>query len=86
MNSRPLKPVVLDPDGEEPLTPNHLLLMRGSPNVPPGDFSSTDMYSRKRWRQVQYLANQFWVRWKRLEKFQGKLCFQGKAQSCSNPE
>jgi len=65
MNSRPLTPVVLDPDGEEPLTPNHLLLMRGSPNLPPGDFSSTDMYSRKRWRQVQYLANQFWVRWKR---------------------
>ena len=31
MNSRPLTPV-LDPDGEEPLTPNQLLLMRASPN------------------------------------------------------
>ena len=59
MNSHPLTPVVLDPDREDPLTPNHLLLMRASPNLPPGDFS------RKRWRQVQYLAKQFWVRWKR---------------------
>ena len=33
MNSR-LTPVVLDPDGEEPLAPNHLLLIRGSPNLP----------------------------------------------------
>jgi len=63
-NSRPLTPVVLDPDREDPLTPNHLLLIRVSPNLPPGDFSSTDIYSRKRWWQVQYLANQFWVFWK----------------------
>ena len=62
MNSRPLAPVVQDPDGEELLTPNHLLLMRASPNLPPGDFSSTDIYARKRWRQVQYLADQFWLR------------------------
>jgi len=65
MNSHPLTPVVQDPDGEELLTPNHLLLMRASPNLPPGDFSSTDIYARKRWRQVQYLADRFWVRWKR---------------------
>ena len=39
--------------------------MRASPNLPPGDFSSIDIYSRKRWRQVQYLANQLWVGWKR---------------------
>jgi len=65
MNSRPLTPVVQDPDGEEPLTPNHLLLMRASPNLPPGDFSSTDICTCKRWRQVQYLADQFWFRWKR---------------------
>ena len=28
VDSRPLTPAVLDPDGEEPLIPNHLLLMR----------------------------------------------------------
>ena len=24
-----------------------------------------DLYARKRWRRVQYLAEQFWLRWKR---------------------
>ena len=32
---------------------------------PPGNYERVDMYSRKRWRRVQYLANVFWSRWKR---------------------
>ena len=65
MNDRPLT-YVSTSDGEvEPLTPGHLLLLRGSPGPVPGDFREADSLSRRRWRQVQYLAQQFWARWKR---------------------
>ncbi|XP_061163684.1 uncharacterized protein LOC133172867 [Saccostrea echinata] len=47
----------------EPLTPNHLLLMKRKPNLPPGVFDKTDVYHRRRWRQIQYMANLFWHRW-----------------------
>ncbi|KAG1940147.1 hypothetical protein F2P79_016875 [Pimephales promelas] len=30
-----------------------------------GEFVSQDVYLRKRWRQVQFLANEFWARWKK---------------------
>lgn len=63
LNARPLTQLSLDPRDEEPLTPNHLLLMRSSPNVVPGVFVKEDGYGRRRWRQTQFLANQFWKRW-----------------------
>ena len=45
-------------------TPNHLLTMKSKVIMPPpGDFRRPDLYSRKRWRRVQYLANKFWTRW-----------------------
>ena len=31
----------------------------------PGKFESLEQYSHKRWRRVQYLANQFWLRWQK---------------------
>ena len=65
LNSRPLTPVILDPKANEALTPNHLLLLRGTPNIPPGIFEKRDCYAKRRWAQVQYLANQFWFRWVR---------------------
>jgi len=41
----------------EPLTPNHLLLLKSDPSFPPGLFKREDTYSRRRWKQVQlYLA------------------------------
>ena len=64
VNSRPLVPIIFEP-GEEPLTPNHLLLLRGNANLPPGLFEKKECYPRRRWRQAQYLANQFWQRFKR---------------------
>lgn len=67
INSRPLTVnTQSDPDVVEPLTPNHLLTMKSKIVLPPpGIFQKTDMYCRKRWRRVQYLANEFWHRWKR---------------------
>lgn len=67
VNSRPLTVDNLsDPNSPEPLTPNHLLTMKSKAALPPpGNFIREDMYARKRWRQVQYLSEQFWSRWKR---------------------
>ena len=65
LNSRPLTPIIIDPEDNAPLTPNHLLQVGASPNLSPGVFSSSDVYSRHRWKQVQYLADQFWSRWSR---------------------
>lgn len=36
--------------------PNHLLLKR-KPALPPGVFEPQDQYLKRRWRQVQYLAD-----------------------------
>ena len=54
-----LNTILRDP---KPLTPNDLLLLNGRPVAPPGKFSKADIYSR-RWRHVQYIADQFWRRW-----------------------
>jgi len=58
INSRPMTLVSGDPNDLEPLTPNHLLLLRGNASLPI-ETSEKDLYSRKRWRQVQYLADYF---------------------------
>ena len=63
INSRPLVPVLFDAKSDSPLTPNHLLLFRDNPNLPPGLFDENDCYARRRWAQIQYLSNQFWRRW-----------------------
>lgn len=65
VNGRPITKVSDDPRDPEALTPNHLLLLRAGPSHPPGHFQKTDNYSRRRWRQVQYLADVFWKRWTR---------------------
>lgn len=62
INSRPLTAISDDPSDLRPLTPNHLLLLRPGPSLPPGVFVKEDLY-RRRWRQVQYLSDLFWRRW-----------------------
>ena len=32
---------------------------------PPGTFVREDIYCRRRWKAVQYLADQFWLRWRK---------------------
>ena len=65
VNGRPLTKLSGDPEDLRPLTPNHLLLMRQGPSLPPGKFNVNDMY-RRRWRHAQHIAEQFWRRWTRL--------------------
>ena len=47
------------------LTPNHFLHGRASSNLTPGEFVQRDMSLRRRWRHSQFLADQFWRRWRR---------------------
>lgn len=67
INSRPLTvDGINDPKALEPLTPNHLIMMKSKVALPPpGRFVREDMYATKRWRRVQYLIEQFWSRWKK---------------------
>ena len=46
--SRPLVPVTMDPEFDEPLTSNHLLLLRGNLNLPPDIFHQKESYSTRR--------------------------------------
>jgi len=65
INSRPLTPVSVDPASNEPLTSNHLLLVGRSPDLALEVFKREDNFVRRRWRQIHYLAHQFWIRWTR---------------------
>ena len=43
-----------------------LLTMKSRPvGSPPGELLPADLYACRRWRRVQYLAEQFWFRWKK---------------------
>ena len=63
VNGRPITRSSDDLSDSEALTPSHLLLLQSGPRLPPGVFRKEDGYSRRRWRQVQYLADVFWRRW-----------------------
>ncbi|KAL4005475.1 hypothetical protein ACER0C_005188 [Sarotherodon galilaeus] len=65
LNSRPITTPSNDPNDLEALTPNHLLLLKARPSLPPGLFQQEDIYACRRWRQVQYMADLFWKRWVR---------------------
>ena len=65
INSRPLIPVSFEPNSQEPLTPNHLLLLRANSNLPSILLDMNDIDARRRWVQAQYLTNLFWLRFKR---------------------
>ena len=58
VNSRPLSVENLnDPLSKPPITPNHLLTMKSKVILPsPGKFLSPDLYTRKRWRRIQYMV------------------------------
>ena len=68
VNSTPLHEISCDPNDPFPVSPAALLnLSEDPPANDPSTFTSADLlaYGRARWRRVQYLADQFWSRWKR---------------------
>ncbi len=79
VNSRPLTVDNLnDPKSLEPLTPNHPITMKYITALPlPGKFIREDVYTKKRWRRVQYLTEQFWSRWKKeyLHNIAARQCW-----------
>ena len=58
LNSRPITKSSDDVNDLEALTPNHLLLLKGQAILPPNLSEDTEQYVRRRWKQVQYLADQ----------------------------
>ena len=66
VNSRPLTVENINDPTCLPLSPCQLLTMKSKVILPPpGVFEKEDLYCRKRWRRVQYLANEFWQRWRK---------------------
>jgi len=65
VNSRPLTVDTLsDPLSPLPLTPNTLLTGKSKLILPPpGNFQREDVCCKRRWRRVQHIANEFWIRW-----------------------
>ena len=67
VNSRPLTVETLsDIESETPLCPINLLTMKSSVVLPPtGDFQQPDLYSRRGWRKIQHIAEEFWYQWQK---------------------
>lgn len=65
INARPLVPVSSDPESPLVLTPAMLLTQKtGTPPSPPCEFGKTELL-KQQWKQVQFLAETFWERWRR---------------------
>lgn len=67
VNSTPLWEVSPDPNDPAPLCPSSLLTLKPDIDSPKlGIFKNQDLlaYGKRRWRRVQFLADQFWVRWR----------------------
>ena len=67
VNSRPLTTEVMnDVTSLPPLSPINLLTMKSRVVMPPTEsFTTPDRYSRKQWRRVQHVTNEFWGRWRK---------------------
>ncbi|XP_045024595.1 uncharacterized protein LOC123469606 [Daphnia magna] len=63
LNGKLLSKVSTDADELEPLTPNHFLLLRPHPHIPPDEEKAFTGHSRRRWKQAQFIVYQFWRRW-----------------------
>ena len=67
LNSRPLTvETINDPTSFQPLSPINLLTMKSKVvSPPPGKFLKPDVYSKKRWRHIHHIANEFWSCWRK---------------------
>ncbi|KAL5020965.1 hypothetical protein ScPMuIL_000120, partial [Solemya velum] len=85
INARPLVPVSTDPESPQVLSPSTLLTMKSDHRVQSftlKDVGVKDMY-KCQWKQVQYLADRFWCKWKKeyLSTLQTRVKWR---QTCKN--
>ena len=64
VNSRPLSVPSSDVNDISPITPNLILNMGRSPEAIISSDEAVN-YSKYRWKQTQYMADQFWSRWRK---------------------
>ena len=85
VNSRPIVTETLgDPLCSPPLTPMMLLTTKTKLVLPPpGNFPHESVYSRKQWKRVQHIVNEFWQRWKKeyLQNMQARNKWQKKRRN-----
>jgi hypothetical protein len=60
LNGRQLTHVSVD---QEPLIPNHFLLLQGSPNTEDNVIAEEELCSRKHWEAMQVMSTYFWRQW-----------------------
>ncbi len=60
LNSKPLGYVSTDVADPNPVTPNLLLMGRLDPSLPQAVYHESELLSRRRWKHMQVLADQFW--------------------------
>ncbi len=60
LNSKPLGYTSSNAADIDPVTPNYLLMGRPDNSLPPVVYPATEIMGRRRWRQSQVLADQFW--------------------------
>jgi hypothetical protein len=48
---------------QEPLIPNHFLLLQGSPNTEDNVIAEEELCSRKHWEAMQVMSTYFWRQW-----------------------
>ena len=65
LNNRPLTHASSDVNDLEALSPNHILLGLHRKWNSMLDTDETDVLSRRKWRQVQGAAHEFWTRWRK---------------------
>ena len=54
------------PATDLPVSPANILTMKSKVVVaPPRNFSRPNLYCREKWWRVQYIANEFWSRWRK---------------------
>ena len=86
VNSRPIAAIPSDVDEPRPLTPAMVLTMKTRPLAPaPGHFVQQDLYVRSWWRKAQYLADQFWVGWRKeyLQNLQNRPKWESRERNLS---
>lgn len=87
VNNTPLWEVSNLPDDPAPLTPAALITMKETTSPHVDNFSEIDLlaYGKNRWRRVQYLSEQFWIRWRRdyIQNLQSRNKWKSKVKSIS---